>query len=496
MYDVCIADDEVLIQKSITARLRASGNPIRVSGCADNAEKAMGLYWTSRPDIFFVDINMPGTDGLSMVRRIREEDPACTTKFIIITGYDDFTHMREAIRSGVMDYLKKPITTEEFNAVINSAIKVIQQERKKPPRNENGIIPYEEYIADTPKILNGGTLLAVYAPNPELLNIPSETNPEGAGNRIPVLLSGDEKNECLCLDFPIIGNLRFYYAPGTPVSRRILLQNFNPLVSTAGMFFVYVHPESERLDLLTERIDQSMNLRFLRHGIAECIPQRITSAADMGLLDYTLDHGQSDAGRKAINGYLRRIIFDEGTIPELSVLYRQIILLLINKHAANHLPIPNPLKAGFSPFALCRYPSLESLRDQLCGVIAALTQKIGEKGRGGELISTICEYLKQNYMENITQNDLASHFYVTPPYLSRRFKEKMGTTYGEYLENIRMEKALEYLEESEAQIVEISEKVGYKDPNYFTKVFKKKYQKSPSDYRTHLKGNQEDVSLE
>jgi two-component system response regulator YesN len=146
LYNVCIADDEVLIQQSITARLRASGIPVRVLGCAGNAENAVVLYWSAKPDIFFVDINMPGVDGLSLVRRIREEDPDCSTKFIIITGYDDFAHMREAIQSGVTDYLKKPISTEEFNAVLASAAKQIQQERGKNLPEKDGPALYDEYI--------------------------------------------------------------------------------------------------------------------------------------------------------------------------------------------------------------------------------------------------------------------------------------------------------------------------------------------------------------
>jgi two-component system response regulator YesN len=78
---------------------------------------------------------------------------------------------------------------------------------------------------------------------------------------------------------------------------------------------------------------------------------------------------------------------------------------------------------------------------------------------------------------------MADQFFVSPPYLSRRFKEKTGITFGEYLEDIRMDKAQEYLINSEAPIADISERVGYQDPAYFAKVFKQKYHISPREYR-------------
>jgi two-component system response regulator YesN len=147
------------------------------------------------------------------------------------------------------------------------------------------------------------------------------------------------------------------------------------------------------------------------------------------------------------------------------------------------MPIPDPLKLEFSLFALCRYPELESLHTYLRGMTLSLAQKIGEQGKGGERIHEICEFLKQHYGKNISLNDLAEQFYVSAPYLSRRFKEKTGLTLMEYLEDIRMDKAQEYLVNSEAQIADISEQVGYFEPAYFAKVFKKKYSLSPSEYR-------------
>ena len=473
--DVCIADDEALIQKSIIARLRVCGTPVRVLGCADNAESAISLYRAWKPDIFFVNINIPGIDGLSLVRRIREEDTSCVTKFIIITGYDDFRHMQEAIRSGVMDYLKKPITTEEFNAVLATAAKAVQQEHRSfyGYGEKEGAIYYDEYIVDSPRILNGGSLIAAYTPSASLFG------------EIP---NFGQQKDCLCFKFQGIENIRLYYNPGTPIPQRNLLQSLIPLAQSAELSFVYAYPESERLDILAEKMEQTMNTRFLRVGLWECGSENSNVSVDMGILDYALDHGQNDACHSAITTYFERVTADESLVWELSPLYRQIILLLFNKYAKHHIPIPEHLKLEFSLFALCRYPNLKALWTHLCGTVEALAQKIGSKRRSGELIHSVCEYLSSNYREDVSLNELAAYFYVSPPYLSRRFREKTGNTLGEYLEDIRMEKAREYLEQSESLIIEVAEQVGYLDPNYFAKVFKKKYHLSPSDYRLWHKG--------
>jgi DNA-binding NarL/FixJ family response regulator len=285
MYDVCIADDETLIQKSISARLQASGTPTRVLGCADNAESAIILYWSSKPDIFFVDINMPGMDGLNLVRRIREEDPACATKFIIITGYDDFGHLREAIQSGVMDYLKKPISTEEFNQVLSAAAKLIQQERKRHSQAEDGSSYYDEYIAGSPRVLSAGSLLAAYAPSQDILNEPKQ-----AGETIPARIGFSGEGEIIALNFHNVRNIRLYYRPGTLVSRHTLLTSLNPLILRSGMSFVYAYPRGERLEDLVERMEQSLNSRFLRPGLIECSRKNTPLLADMGMLNYALEH--------------------------------------------------------------------------------------------------------------------------------------------------------------------------------------------------------------
>jgi two-component system response regulator YesN len=487
VYGVCIADDEDLIQQSITARLRTSGTPVRVVGCADNAESAMILYWSAKPDIFFVDINMPGADGLSLIRRIRKEDPDCSTQFIIITGYDDFTHLQEAIRSGVTDYLKKPIDTEEFNAVVAAAASRIQNERKKKLSEKGGTVFYEDFIAagGGDRLLNGGTLLAAYAPTGDILG-----EEEKEGKSLHAFLGGspaEKSGKQFVLGFQHVPNLRLYYCPDRVIPRRDLSLLFQPLTVRKGMSFVYSWPRMEEPEFLAERLEQSMNGRFLRPVLIECSRKISGSSADTGRLDYGIENGQQDSCRTAIGALISRVSAEAETIGELSALYRQIILLFINKYIAHNISMPGLLKLELSPFALCRYQSQEALRAFLCGIASSLARTIGARGRSGELIQGVIGYLKQHYRNNITLGNVSDHFYVTPQYLSRRFRKKTGLTFVEYLEEIRLEKAEEYLTASDTKITDISELVGYPDPNYFARLFKRKYRLSPSSYRmAHL----------
>ena len=108
MYKICIADDEAYIVKSIEQRILQSGFVVEIAGCAANGAEALELYQEQKPDIFYVDVNMPGMSGLEFIEQVRLLDEESVTKFIVISGYDDFTYMKNAIQLGVVNYIMKP----------------------------------------------------------------------------------------------------------------------------------------------------------------------------------------------------------------------------------------------------------------------------------------------------------------------------------------------------------------------------------------------------
>lgn len=120
---------------------------------------------------------------------------------------------------------------------------------------------------------------------------------------------------------------------------------------------------------------------------------------------------------------------------------------------------------------------------RLDGYSEEINKRIGEILSKSELVDKVIQYIGLHYKEEINLGDLAGEFFVVPTYLAKRFKEKKNCTVMQYLENVRLKKARELLETSSLSISDISLMVGYNDPNYFARSFKKVYELTPREYR-------------
>lgn len=99
------------------------------------------------------------------------------------------------------------------------------------------------------------------------------------------------------------------------------------------------------------------------------------------------------------------------------------------------------------------------------------------------LISGVKEFIRENYSQQLTLEEIAKVVYISPYYLSHLFKKVEGISVIEYLTKVRIEKAKILLSNPSYNIYEISEKIGYNEPSYFTRVFRHKEGTTPSQYR-------------
>ncbi|AST57927.1 response regulator containing CheY-like receiver domain and AraC-type DNA-binding domain [Thermoanaerobacterium thermosaccharolyticum] len=103
------------------------------------------------------------------------------------------------------------------------------------------------------------------------------------------------------------------------------------------------------------------------------------------------------------------------------------------------------------------------------------------------LIKEVIRYIDENYNKNITLEDVAKYIHLSPQYFSRYFKKTMNMNFIDYISKIRINYSKKLLSETDLSINSIALKVGYLDPSYFCKVFKKIEGTSPHNFRKNLK---------
>lgn len=120
MWKTLIIDDEKPVRIAISKLGKWSHFQIEPPLMASNGKEALTIMREIHPDLVFVDMSMPIMDGIAFLKTASAEFP--DSRFIIISGYDDFFYAQQAIRYGVMDYLLKPIVETDLNTAIQRAV--------------------------------------------------------------------------------------------------------------------------------------------------------------------------------------------------------------------------------------------------------------------------------------------------------------------------------------------------------------------------------------
>ena len=114
---VVLVDDEIMIREGFKKLFNWEEHDCQVVGEASDGMEALTVIEKLLPDIVIMDINIPIMNGLKVIQtcRLRYPDMA----FIIVSGYDDFSYCREALRMQITDYILKPVNYEEFGFCID-----------------------------------------------------------------------------------------------------------------------------------------------------------------------------------------------------------------------------------------------------------------------------------------------------------------------------------------------------------------------------------------
>ena len=129
MFKVFLVEDEIVVREGIRKNIIWEQYGFIYAGDASDGELALPLIRQIQPDLLITDIKMPFMDGLSLIELVRQELPK--TKIVIISGYDDFSYAQQAIRSGVEQYLLKPIMKEKMVETLIGIRNKMEEEQRQ-----------------------------------------------------------------------------------------------------------------------------------------------------------------------------------------------------------------------------------------------------------------------------------------------------------------------------------------------------------------------------
>jgi two-component system, response regulator YesN len=469
---ILIADDELLERKAMKKFIQDNFRDMEVVGEAVNGRKAIELAKEMIPDIIFMDIKMPGINGLEAIEKIHAIRPK--TKFILVSAYDTFDYAKQAMQFGIKDYILKPGKKEEIiTALFRLKKEILNESKIEVEKRQSEQLLKESFIRKLlkepltedafelqnrlyPQMKSGYFFVMSYD------NMPAEKMlAEIIGKHVQDSFIVYKENDVFTVGIFVNHDVR--KADQLLVARQLQIELGEDIFIGIGHITDKLEnfPKSYReaytasFQLKTEK---KSNYGFPQKDVNhhQNIVSRIVQEIEKGKLD------------DAITAFRENAL--QLTIVDKEDLYIAIQTMLAKKNISI-------TKGSIS--------TLQSNADWAI-YINVCCNKVNEYYQSKQSMTIAKEYIMTHYGESVSLEDIAELVNLSPNYFSNLFKEEFGETYIEFLTKIRMEQAKELIEKNTYSLKEISYMVGYKDPNYFSRVFKRYYHTSPKHFQDSI----------
>lgn len=530
-----IVDDEEMTRQGLVRLLAGSQLGLEVVGEADDGATALPLLEKLRPDILFTDVKMARMDGLALAKHARERYP--DLEIVFLSGYSEVDYVRSAMRVGAFDYILKPVNFEELEQCFHRVIQRLEEKR----RSRENMQKLQDWIHAELPVMQERFLLSVLkgqAPSGERLQAQLEKlqlPKDRPFSTAAMILDPDEGalDSCRAFwnDWPLLS------VALKNICNEIVQEQFqglsidDPFASKRLVLVLFLYEEgdpSEALMRLGERIkavvkkylelrvslgvgsvvDSLQRLEESYTLASQALKHRLYLGGEMVIpYNFSLAPEGDPSEEKLALGSLRSLLLeeDEGkwkawVEEQFSHLvrlrstditfYRNVISRYIFEvYGVLREQMGEGEEGTLSQQSildqLFHSETLEQMRELLLQYGSNVRDLIRLKNDSATIgmIQQVQKTIRERYSENLTINELAAQVYLTPTYLCLLFRQVTGTTINRYLTNVRMEKAKELLMDLSNKLYDVSYAVGYMNPSYFSRQFKKYVGCLPSEYR-------------
>lgn len=524
-YKLMIVDDESDVREGIVAHIDWDALGYEAVAEAENGQDALEKAESVHIDVVLTDIKMPFMDGLEMGARLLQLYPG--VKLIILSGFDEFEYAKAAIKLSVVEYVLKPVNVAELSEVLRRVKRQLDDsiaqrrnidmlresyEKSLPLMRERfltelmwGAVPDGEIESQLSRynLGIGGApyhVVAVFEADRSL-----KRPPLVAWELVPVSIKQivEEQLDGRCESAVFIGSsaITAVTAWNDPNAAGALTSVANEICArcmrvlevtvTAGVGRVCrdlakAHDSfSEARSALEYEVIagtgkaiyiQDME-RVQREAVDGREEEQLLSAVKFGSKDqfklFTVNICDSMASlgkreRKAYGLYIYGII------------YR-----LIQRY---DMFGAGDVRAYVNEFLLFEqlWDDGDRMREWLYNICERMSEHISAKRETASrnLVEDARRFIDERYQDHdLSVDTLCEHLHVSQSYFSTIFKQETGVSYVQYLTGLRLDRAVELLQQTDEKTYEIARRVGYDEPNYFSYVFKKHFGVSPTKYR-------------
>jgi len=427
---ILVADDEPIEREALRLLVQRHLPDVQVVGEAGTGRQAVEMAETLRPDVILMDIEMPGLSGLEALKEIRERSPGI--RCLIVSAYDYFNFARDALRLGAVDYLLKPVKRDQMVDVLTRLKTEIAAERQ---RRQDELMRKEHLRQLRP--LAEAELVAL---------LEKGDNPQRTRDLLDLLGLRFDAGLCMVVGLgdqgaegpAPEGNMADAHARLSALARSLWTCIIGPWTGDRMTLMIELEAPAEEYATRLRTTDVA---RRLRDRVKEQTGVRLR----IGI-------GQPAEGWK-----------------HLARSYREAQAAYQFEGVSDKVNHYGDLEKQEELEQDWQQPESVSRWHPTPAVLQAV-----EQGK---------RFVELHYAEEITVERVAQEVCLTPYYYSKIFSRVSGHTLVDYLTLVRMEKAKQLLSDPAVSIKEACFAVGYNDPNYFSRVFKKITGQTPTEFR-------------
>lgn len=524
LLKLIIADDEQFICGMLQKLIRFQELGLELTACANDGETLLSQIEEHRPDIVLTDISMPMTDGLEVIRQVREKNIPC--RFVIISGYRQFEYAYNALKYDVEDYILKPVEGRELNRVLAGICDDIRHEelvdaQRETSRLQSWLIDkgvHEELKNDAMSLQEINQLYHTSFQHGlyRMLFLKMDFSREERRLEEDVSSVVNKLDELvhtafagLCYDVVtakkrdgvmfLLNYSGEWEAAVLKEIRVLYVDAKNVIELFEGFYLTFcIGKAVDSPQMIEETKTSCRRADWIRmnDGLNRIIfSEEVEEAAISGFgpkldeirdkLEKSFHAMDAEAMREQISRFFslpvqilcctESMLFIRRVITRFGEVYSQAAKVngaeeIVLKKITSKLHVQTDFE-GYQ----------NALIEGMAQIMSEMADTIREKNV--KPVRRACAYIEQHYAEHLTLESMAQIVNLSPVYFSNLFKKEEGMNFTEYLTAYRMKVAKELLRAGDKNINEIADQLGYSDARYFSKVFKKEVGVKPTDYR-------------